>query len=81
VAGPKITERTRPVELLVFAGVLALFVGLVALLATRAVVLALVALGIVFIVSLVVLAMLSLAVRPTSNDQSTDLDDAESDDH
>jgi uncharacterized membrane protein HdeD (DUF308 family) len=79
---PSRKDRTRPAELLVFAGVLAIFVGLVVLLATRAPVLALVALGIVFIVSLVVLAMLTLAVRPPKN---TDRDESDAegpgDDH
>jgi uncharacterized membrane protein HdeD (DUF308 family) len=67
VESPSRKDRTRPAELLVFAGVLAIFVGLVVLLATRAPILALVALGIVFIVSLVVLAMLTLTVRPPKN--------------
>jgi membrane protein implicated in regulation of membrane protease activity len=64
----------RPVELLAIAGVLALFTGLVVLMATREPILALVFLGVAFIVSLVVLAMLALAVTP-SVDEQADLDE------
>jgi uncharacterized membrane protein HdeD (DUF308 family) len=66
---PSRRDRTRPAELLVLSGVLAIFIGLIVLLSTREVVLALIFLGIAFIVSLIVLAMLSLAVRPTGDEQ------------
>lgn len=70
-------DRTRPVELLALSGILGLFAGLVVFMSTREIVLALVFLGISFIVSLVVLAMLSLAVQPTGEEKS---DLAEQDD-
>lgn len=60
---PSRRERTRPAELLGLSGVLALFVGLTVLMSTRDVVLALIFLGVAFIVALMVLAMLALAVR------------------
>lgn len=66
---PDRRDRTRPLELLVISGVLALFTGLVVLMSTRDLILALIFLGIAFIVSLVVLAMLALAVRPTGEEK------------
>ncbi len=77
MSAPSRKDRTRPVELLVLAGVLGVFAGLIVLMSTRQVVLALVFLGIAFIVSLVVLAMLSLAVQPTGDEK---IDLAEQDD-
>jgi membrane protein implicated in regulation of membrane protease activity len=74
VAQPSRKDRTRPVELLVFSGVLAVFTGLIVLMATREIVLSLIFAGIAFIVALVVLAMLVLAVRPTGEEQD-DLDE------
>ncbi len=56
------------------AAIVAVFVGLVVLLTTREPILALVFFGVAFIVSLVVLAMLSLAVKPTEAEK-TDLDE------
>ena len=53
---PSRRDRTRPVELLLISGVLAIFIGLVVLMSTRQVVLALIFLGVAFIVALVVLA-------------------------
>jgi amino acid permease len=70
VAAPRRRDRTRPLELLGLSAVLAVFTGLVVLMSTRDVLLALIFLGIAFIVSLVVLAMLSLAVGPTSEEKS-----------
>lgn len=74
MAGPSWRDRTKPVELLVISGVLGLFAGLVVLMSTREIVLALIFLGIAFIVSLVVLAMLALAVTP-SGEEKLDLDE------
>ena len=65
-------DRTRPAELLGLSGILALFTGLVVLMSTRDIVLALIFLGIAFIVALVGLAMLSLAVQ-TTEDELSDL--------
>jgi hypothetical protein len=67
---PSLRDRLRPLELLVISAVLGVFAGLVVLMATREVVLALVFLGIAFIVSLVVLAMLALTMAPTGDERS-----------
>ncbi|CAN5120803.1 hypothetical protein BH11ACT5_BH11ACT5_02320 [soil metagenome] len=69
MAAPSRRDRTRPVELLGLSGIFAVFVGLVVLMSTRELVLALIFAGIAFIVSLVGLAMLSLAVRPDKDEQ------------
>jgi len=74
VAQPNRKDRTKPVELLVLSGVMSVFTGLIALMSTRDIVLALIFTGIAFIVVLVVLAMLVLAVRP-DGDELTDLDE------
>jgi len=74
MAAPSRRDRARPVELLGLSGIFAVFVGLVVLMSTRELVLALIFLGIAFIVSLVGLAMLSLAVRP-DKDEQLDLDE------
>ena len=74
---PSRRDRTRPVELLVLSGILGVFAGLVVFMSTREIILAVVFLGIAFIVSLVVLAMLSLAVQPTVDEK---IDLAEQDD-
>ena len=74
---PSRNDRTRPLELLVLSGVLGVFAGLVVLMSTRELVVALIFMGIAFIVSLVVLAMLSLAVQPTGAEK---IDLAEQDD-
>lgn len=73
---PTRQERLRPVELIVMSVILALFTGLVTLLATREFVLASVGFGIAFIVALVVLAMLSLSFKPNRSE----LDDIEEQD-
>lgn len=67
---PARRERTRPVELLLMSGVIAIFVALVVLMSTRELMLALIFLGVAFIVALVVLAMLALAVQPDQAEQS-----------
>lgn len=67
---PPLRERLRPLELLGISAALAIFTGLVVLMATREPVLALIFLGVAFIVSLVVLAMLALAVAPTGEERS-----------
>ncbi|HEY0261262.1 MAG TPA: hypothetical protein VGC18_15570 [Lacisediminihabitans sp.] len=71
---PSRHDRLRPLEFVVMAAIVAVFVGLVVLLTTREPILALVFFGVAFIVSLVVLAMLSLAVKPTEAEK-TDLDE------
>jgi len=74
MAKPSFRDRTRPAELLGLSTVLGLFAGLVVLMATREVVLALIFFAIAFIVSLVGLAMLALAVSPT-RDEKLDIDE------
>lgn len=59
--GPSRHDRVRPLELLGLAAAIGVFAGLVVGLATREWILAAVFFGAIFIVSLVVLAMLSLA--------------------
>jgi len=57
---PTLRERLRPLELLGISGALGIFAGLVTMLSTRQWILSLVVLGIAFVLSLVVLAMLAL---------------------
>jgi len=77
MAVPSRKDRIRPVELLSLSGGMALFSGLIVLMATRDVILTLIVLALVFIVVLVVLAMLTLAARPTGDEQ-LDLDEQNS---
>jgi hypothetical protein len=67
---PSWRARLRPIELLAISAGLALFTGLTVLMATRQIVLALVFVGIAFIVSLVGLAMLALAATPTGEEEA-----------
>jgi uncharacterized membrane protein HdeD (DUF308 family) len=78
---PTLRERTRPAELLGLSGVLGVFAGLIVLMSTRDVVVALIFAGVAFIVSLVGIAMLALAVRPTGEEQLdlTEQDEAQRD--
>jgi hypothetical protein len=77
VSTPTRQDRLRPLELVGMAAIVAVFIGLVVLGSTRQLILALVFLGVAFIVSLVVIAMLSLAVKPDDAERS---DLAEQDD-
>ena len=65
---PSRKDRLRPAELIGFAAILAFFVGLVTLIATREFVLSGVAFGVVFILSLIVLAMFSLSFKPGTDE-------------
>lgn len=67
---PTWRDRLKPLELLGISGGLAIFTGLVVLMATRQLLLAIVFLAVAFIVSLVGLAMLALASAPTGEEQS-----------
>lgn len=78
MAGPSRRDRTRPAELLGISVVLAVFAGLVVLMSTRDLALSAIFFGVAFIVSLVVLAMLALAVAP-SGDERLDLDQQDRD--
>lgn len=61
---PSLRDRLRPLELLGLAGAFALFTGLVILLSTSEWLIAIVGLGVAFIVSIMVLAMLALTAKP-----------------
>jgi hypothetical protein len=61
---PSRADRFRPAELIGLAFVVGLFSGLVVLITARDLGLAVIFLGIAFIVSLVVLAMLALVSNP-----------------
>jgi membrane protein implicated in regulation of membrane protease activity len=63
---PSRRDRFLPVELLSISAGLAVFVGLIVVISTRQFVLAGVALGIAFIVSLVLTALFALAFKPTA---------------
>lgn len=75
---PSRRDRTKPAELLILSAVMAVFVGLVVLMSTRQIELALIFLGVTFIVALVGLAMLALAMRPTGDEQ-LDIDEQDRD--
>jgi len=66
---PSWRERVRPAELLGLSAVFAVFVGVVVLMTTRELDLALIFLCIGFIVALVVIAMLALAAKPNDDEQ------------
>jgi hypothetical protein len=63
---PSRRDRFLPTELLGISAALGVFVGLIVLIATREFVLAGVALGIAFIVSLVLMALFALAFKPNA---------------
>jgi hypothetical protein len=65
---PSRRDRMRPVELLGISAIIAVFTGLVVLLSTREVMLALIFLGVAFVVVVVVLAMLQLAATSDQDD-------------
>lgn len=65
---PTRRDRLKPAELLGFSGVLAIFAGLVVLMSSRQIVLALVFMLIAFILSLVVVALLGLGGKPSEED-------------
>ncbi|MGO4104038.1 hypothetical protein AB4Y63_08795 [Leifsonia sp. YAF41] len=71
---PSRSDRLKPVELVGLSGVMALFVGLTILLTTREIMLSVIALGITFIVVLVVIAMFALNVKPDEAERN-DLDE------
>ena len=71
---PSKRDRTRPAELLGLSAAFAVFVALVTLMGTRDLVLAVIALGITFIVSIVTLATIALTAA-ASPEERLDLDD------
>lgn len=64
---PTRRDRMRPLEFVGLAAAIGVFAGLVVGLATREWILAAIFFGAIFVVSLVVLAMLSLAVTPADD--------------
>ena len=71
---PSRSEKLKPIELVGFSAVMAVFLGLTVLMSTRDVVLALIGFGGTFIVVLVVIAMLVLGMKPNPAEKS-DLDE------
>jgi hypothetical protein len=61
MSGPSWRDRLKPLELVGMAVVLGVFAGVVALVGSQSIELALILAGIAFIVALLVLAMLALA--------------------
>jgi hypothetical protein len=71
---PTRRDRYRPAELVTLSAVIGVFGGLVTLMSTRDVVLSLIFFGIIFIITLVTIALLVLATKP-SEDEKHDLDE------
>lgn len=65
---PSRRDRLRPLELIGFSAVLGVFAGLIVLMTTREWVLALVFLGIGFIVSVMMVALVGLGGKPSAED-------------
>lgn len=71
---PSRRDRMRPLELLVMAAVLGVFVGAFAFMGTREWALALIMAGVAFIVALVIIATLLIAVTPKNADRVDPVD-------
>lgn len=65
---PTRRDRTRPLELLVMSAVIAIVVGVIGYFSTKDLALAGIFAGVAFIVTLVVFAMLLLAISPRRDD-------------
>jgi membrane protein implicated in regulation of membrane protease activity len=76
---PSRRDRLRPLELLGLAAVLAVFVGVIAFIGSRSVTLALIGLGVTFILSIVVFATLALTLNPPSDDERQDMHEQDDD--
>lgn len=61
MTGPSLRDRLKPLELVGIAAALGLFAGVVTIIGSRSLQLALILAGVAFIASLLVLAMLALA--------------------
>jgi hypothetical protein len=66
---PTRRDRLKPVELIVLSAILSVFVGLVVLMVTREFAMAGIFFGVAFIVTLVVMAMFSLSIKPNDREQ------------
>ncbi|NQX34854.1 hypothetical protein [Herbiconiux sp. VKM Ac-2851] len=73
---PTRRDRLKPAELIVLSAILSAFVGLVVLMVSREFLLAGIFFGVAFIVVLVVMAMLSLSIKPNDREQH-EIDDDE----
>jgi predicted lysophospholipase L1 biosynthesis ABC-type transport system permease subunit len=71
---PSRRDRTRPAELLGLSGVIAVFVAAIALMSSRDLMIAVIALGGVFIIALVTFATINLTETPSETEQ-LDLDE------
>jgi len=71
---PTRRDRFRPAELITLSAVIAGFGGLVTLMSTRDLVLTLIVFGIIFILSLMTIALLVMAVKP-DDEEKRDLDE------
>jgi len=71
---PTRRDRFRPAELIILSLVIAAFGGIVTLMSTRDVVLTLIVIGIIFILSLMTIALLVMAVKPDDAEKQ-DLDE------
>lgn len=69
---PTRRERTRPVELLGLSAVIGVAIGIITYFATHTLLLAAEFAGVAFIVTLVVFAMLLLAISPRRGDDDSD---------
>ena len=78
MAAPSRRDRTRPAELLGLSAVIAAFVAIVVLFSSRDLLLAAIALGVTFILSLVILATMALTVN-ASPEERIDLDEQDRD--
>ncbi len=65
---PSRSDRLKPLELIVFSGVLAVFAGLIVLMSSRSIMLTLIFTVIAFVVSLVFVALLGLGGKPSEDD-------------
>ncbi len=71
---PNKRDRTRPAELLGLSAVIAVFVAIIVLVSSRDALLAVIALGATFILSLVIIATMALTVN-ASPEERVDLDE------
>ena len=76
---PSRKDRLRPIELLGLAAVLAIFVGIVVFISSRSLTLALIGLGVTFILSIVVFATLALTLNPPSDEERQDMHEQDDD--
>lgn len=65
---PSRKDRLRPLELIGFSGVLAVFTFLIVLMSTRDIQLALIFAGVAFIAALVMVALAGLGMKPNPED-------------